>query len=252
MRGILCQTLLGFALSSLSSAKVIFQDDFEGNLDQWKIQACPGGVEVSTDSARSGSHSAKFVVHDDDTNATCPDSPTENPRAQLSSKGLFSDGDDYFIGFSVMFPTGFPDITDWFMFFELYGPPYNGTPSMALFVSQDNRITFGRDASYNRDTIWTGGEIVPGKWRDIVLHVKFSTDPAIGFVQIWEDGQRQQLVGGDGYTVFYRTLNPELNYDGTPNAVILNQYRSKDTRYGPVTVYHDAVKVGTSLEEVSP
>ncbi|BCS29668.1 uncharacterized protein APUU_71238S [Aspergillus puulaauensis] len=252
MRSILLGTLLGLAISGLSSAKVIFEEDFEGSLDQWKIEGCPGGVEISADSARTGSKSAKFVVHDEDTNAACPDSPTENPRAQLDSKGLFQDGDDYFIGFSVMFPEGFPQITNWFMFFELYGPPYNGTPSMALYVSEDNRVTFGRDASSNRDTIWTGAEIVPGKWRDIALHVKFSTDPAIGFVQIWEDGQPQQLVGGNGTTVFYRTLNREVNYDGTPNTVVLNQYRSKDTGYDSVTLYHDSVKVGTSLEDVSP
>ncbi|KAL6788036.1 hypothetical protein J3E68DRAFT_128897 [Trichoderma sp. SZMC 28012] len=96
--------------------------------------------------------------------------------------------------------------------------------------------------------------ITPGKWRDIVLHVKFSTDPAVGFVQIWEDGVRQKMVDGDGYTVNHRTLNPQLNWDGIPNSLILNQYRNVATKYGSsgVTLYHDSVKVGHSFEEVSP
>lgn len=246
--------MLGWAIGGLARADIVFQEDFEGDLSQWKYQACPGAVKISTDSARTGRKSAKFTVQDDDTKAKCADSPTENPRGQLVSPPLFGDGDDYFIAFSVMFPEGFPQITDWFMIAELYGPPYNGTPSMGVFVSKEQKVTFGRDATYNKDTIWTGAEIVPGKWRDIVLHVKFSTDPKVGFVQIWEDGERQQLVGGDGSTVFYRTLNPELNWDGTLNDLILNQYRNKDTRYGGngVTLYHDSVKVGHSFEEVSP
>ncbi len=247
--------MLGLAIGGLASANIVFQDDFEGDLSKWTYQACPGAVTISTDAHRTGSKSAKFTVQDDDTHAKCAASPTENPRGQLVSEPLFEDGGDYFIAFSVMFPQGFPAIKSWFMIAELYGPPYNGTPSMALYVSNEQKITFGRDASYNRDTIWTGKVIEPGKWRDIVLHVKFSTDPKIGFVQIWDDGQRQQLVGGDGSTVFYRTLNTELNYDGkTPNTLILNQYRNKDVPYGGngVTLYHDSVKVGHSYEEVSP
>ncbi|OAQ58307.1 polysaccharide lyase domain-containing protein [Pochonia chlamydosporia 170] len=251
MRGILSR-LLVLAVTGLASAKIIFQDDFEGDLSQWKSQGCPGGVVKSADVARTGKFSAKLVVHDNDTNAVCPDSPTENPRAQLVSPPLFKDGDEYYIGFSVLFPSGFPKISNWFMFFELYGPPYNGTPSMALFVSKENKLTFGRDAAYNRDTIWTGAPIVPGQWRDIALRVKFSTDPEVGFVQIWDGGKQQELVGGNGTTVVYRTLNPEVNWNGSPNTVVLNQYRSKDTNYGPVTLYHDSVKVGTSLEEVAP
>jgi hypothetical protein len=209
-------------------------------------------VVTSPDFARTGNFSAKVKVRDEDTNAVCADSPTENPRGQLVSPPLFKDGDEYFIGFSVLFPPGFPSISNWFMFFELYGPPYNGTPSMAMFVSKENRLTFGRDAAYNRDTIWTGAPIVPGEWRDIALRVKFSTDPEVGFVQIWDNGEQQELVGGNGTTVVYRTLNPEVNWNGEPNTVVLNQYRSKDTKYGAVTLYHDAVKVGTSLAEVAP
>lgn len=68
--------------------------------------------------------------------------------------------------------------------------------------------------------VWTSPHIKLGKWHNIAIYVKFSTDPTVGLVEIWEGGKRQRLLGGNR-TIYYRTLNPEVNYDGIPNYLVL-------------------------------
>eukprot|EP00026_Physarum_polycephalum_P014058 Phypoly_transcript_14528.p1 GENE.Phypoly_transcript_14528~~Phypoly_transcript_14528.p1 ORF type:complete len:264 (+),score=33.70 Phypoly_transcript_14528:55-846(+) len=235
-----------------ANGTIVFAEDFEeGNLNQWNVQACPEGVTISSAYARTGNHSAKFTVNDGDTHAKCSSVPTDNPRAQLvSQKGLFTNGDEFYIAVSVFFPPGFPQPKDWFQIAELYGPPFAGSPSMGVDICQGNRICFQRDASHNFDDIWVSSPIVLGKWRDIVLHVKFSTDPSVGFVGIYDDGVQQKMSNGQSL-VYYQTLS-SVNWNGTPNNLFLNQYRSADENLGTVTLYHDAVKVGTTLESVMP
>lgn len=36
---------------------------------------------------------------------------------------------------------------------------------------------------------WTFERIVPGRWYDIVFHVKWSPDPKVGFVEVWVNGK---------------------------------------------------------------
>eukprot|EP01113_Clastostelium_recurvatum_P050807 TRINITY_DN970_c0_g1_i3.p1 TRINITY_DN970_c0_g1~~TRINITY_DN970_c0_g1_i3.p1 ORF type:complete len:277 (-),score=74.25 TRINITY_DN970_c0_g1_i3:75-905(-) len=239
-------------LSPIGNGTVVFQEDFEeGNLNQWDVQACPQGVTISTTYARTGNHSAKFTVNDADTHAKCSAVPTENPRAQLvSKKDLFPNGVEYYIAVSVLFPPGFPQPTDWFQVVELYGPPFDGSPSMAIDLCHGNKLCFNRDASHNYDSIWISTPIVYGQWRDIVLHVKFSTDPNVGFVGVYDGGKQQTMSNGQAL-VHYQTL-AKSNWDGQPNNLFLNQYRSSDSKLGTVTLYHDAVKVGTTLDAVMP
>eukprot|EP01111_Echinosteliopsis_oligospora_P006548 TRINITY_DN20744_c0_g1_i1.p1 TRINITY_DN20744_c0_g1~~TRINITY_DN20744_c0_g1_i1.p1 ORF type:complete len:271 (+),score=47.74 TRINITY_DN20744_c0_g1_i1:3-815(+) len=231
---------------------VVFSEDFEeGNLGQWEVQACPNGVSISSDVARTGNHSAKFIVNDGDTHARCSGVPTSNPRAQIvSNDGLFNDGDEFFIAFSVFFPDDFPQPTDWFQIAEIYGPPYEGSPSMGVDICHGDRLCFQRDASHNYDDIWTSSPIEYGEWRDVVLHIKFSTDPSEGFVGVYDNGVKQVMSNGKAL-VYYQTLS-QVNWDGTPNNLYLNQYRASNSPLGTVTIYHDAVKVGTTLDSVTP
>ena len=254
-------TLIASALSQtpLTSANVpaapVSVGDFEtGDLSQWaENQSCPSGVTIVTSPVRSGTYAAKFTVADSDTNAKCPDVPTASPRAQLVSRDLFVEGDEYYIAFSTFFPADFPTPTDWFQVAEIYGPPFGGSPSMG-FDLDGNRLVFERDPTHNYDRPWkASSDIAKGAaWEDIVAHVKFSTDPTVGFIEIWYNGVKQTFTNGK-QRLYYDTLVPGVNWDGqSPNAVFMNQYRSSNSPLGTVTLYHDEVRVGTTYRSVLP
>lgn len=107
-------------------------------------------------------------------------------------------------------------------------------------------IEFGRDERYNQDAIWEG-TITKGSWTDLVVHIKFSTDPAVGFVEIYKNGVLQTQKNGQTRT-YYATLKPDQTGAGNWN---LNQYRSKGAA-NDITIYHDEAKVGDSYAAVAP
>jgi hypothetical protein len=237
-----------------AAAAVVWSGDFEtGDLSQWPdLQACPGDVAVVSSPVRAGRYAARFTVRDESVTANCPAVPTSGTRASLTSPRLFGPGDDADIGVSTYFPAGFPAITSgWLQVAEVYGPPYNGSPTIGLAVN-GNRLVLTRDATHNVDAAWTSlADVAKGTgWEDIVLHVKFSTDPSVGFVELWHNGQRQRFTDG-AQTLHYSTIVPGIN-GGGPNSLFLNQYRSKSPARGAVTLYHDQAKVGSSYGEVAP
>ena len=235
-------------------SSLIFTGDFEtGNLEQWETnQSCPSGVTVVTSPVRAGKYAAKFTVGDGDTSAKCNDVPTDNPRAQLVSDDLFKNGDDYYIGMSTFFPADFPEPTDWFQISEIYGPPFGGSPSMGIDM-EGNRIVLARDETHGYDTPWVmTRDVAKGKsWEDLVLHIKFSNDPAVGFVEIWHNGVKQTFKDGS-QKLFYATLAEGINWEpGGFNSMFTNLYRSSDSKLGTVTIYHDEVLVGKTYESVA-
>jgi hypothetical protein len=222
----------------------------DSTLSGWSNQSCPDGVTVVSNPTGARGYAAKFTVSDTSTDANCPLVPTENPRAQLVGPGMFKPGDDRYIAFSTFFPAGFPTTTDWFQIAEIYGAPWGGSPPIGIDVV-GNRLTLDTGMAHH-GAIWTSStDIAKGTgWEDIVLHVKFSTDPSVGFVELWRNGVRQTFTDGS-QRFYYDTLVPGVN-DGSPNSLILNEYRSGSTPMGTVWLYHADVKVGTSYASVAP
>jgi hypothetical protein len=245
----------GPEVDASSDADLIWKSDFEtGDLSEWsQIQACPGGVTVVTSPVRHGMYAARFAVADDDTNARCLAVPTENPRAQLVGPfGLFQAGDDVYIGFSTFFPADFPTVPagSWLQLHEDYGPPYNGSPTMEVDVYGDR---LGMEANENDGIyhrIWTAGEDIHRgtQWEDIVLHVKWSTDPAVGFIELWYDGVPQTFADGETRE-HVATLVPSIN--GLFDTVYMNQYRKAGVDLGTVVLYHDDIRVGRTYASVA-
>ena len=230
----------------------VWVGDFEtGDLSQWlSNQSCPDGVTVVESPVRGGRYSARFTTTDQSNHAFCPDVPVYNNSALINSPRLFHDGDDFYIGFSTYFPAGFPVPPDWFQVAEIYGPPYGGSPTIGIDVV-GHRLQLSRDVTHGYDVIWTASTDFsrPG-WEDIVLHVKFSTDPNVGFVELWRNGARQTFKDGS-QTIHYNTLIPTVN-GGGPNRLSLDQYRSAAAPMGTVSIYHDEARIGHSYQSVLP
>lgn len=235
------------------TSKLLYSGDFEtGDLSQWyNNQSCPGAITVVTDPVRSGRYAARFSVTDNDTNASCPKSPTADPRAQLIANYQFAENDDVYISMPTYFPADFPNINDWLVVGQIYGPPYGGSPTMALGVKND-RLVFDARFDNRNHNLWTSAPIAKGKaWENIVLHIKLSPDRNIGFVELLHNGTKQTLSNGqERYN--YPTLIEGLNWTGPGgyNYLYAQQYRSRNTALGTVVLYHDDFKVGTTYESV--
>jgi hypothetical protein len=224
-----------------------------GSLSQWAYtEGCPGAVSVVGSPAPAGGHAVAITVNNNDTETACPGKVfSANPAASLISPTLFHSGHDAYAGFSTYFPTNFPTIPHWFQFAELYGPPFVGSPPIGIDV-EGNRMGLWRDSTNNYDNPWS----VPlqrGAWLDIVLHVKFSSDPTVGFIEIWLNGAQQSFSNGQT-RLYMTTLQPGINWNGTTggNFLDLDQYRSIVDPLGPLTIYHAAAAIGNSYAAVAP
>jgi hypothetical protein len=243
---------------SPTSSPLIWNGDLStGDLSQWGyVQSCPGGITVGPDPLGGHGYVSEFSVSDQSVSANCPIlGSAGHPNANLVSPGLFTPGDDAYIGFSTFFPSDFPTMCTpwvpacWMQVMEIYGPPWGGSAPVAAGVV-GNRLVLANHTG----TIWTSGQdITKGTaWEDIVVHVNFSNDPAVGYIELWNNGVQQTFVNGS--TRFYEaTLAPGVNWDGIhANKLYVNQYRGPNPALGTVVLYHKAAKVGTTYGSVAP
>jgi hypothetical protein len=224
---------------------VLFSDGFEsGNVDRWlELEARDDRIEVVEDPVRSGGHAVRLTADDADFDEG------ENVRTQLNGPVLFDEGDEAYIGWSTYFPVDMPAIPPdvWFTFFEFHGEPFNGSPLPGTFDIEEQdgeqRLQFSRSEQYDYDSPWSA-PLVKGQWTDFVVHVKFSKDDDTGFVELWLNGQQQ--VFEDGSTRLNQSTIMSDQDDGLfPTAT---NYFKADSIEGPVTIYHDAVRVAETYE----
>jgi hypothetical protein len=140
-------------------------------------------------------------------------------------------------------------ITGWFQFMELYGPPYGGSPTIEMDVV-GHRLAFGsHTTATGYKTYWTSAaNITLGKWENFVLHVNWSTDPKVGYVELWLNGVRQIFANGST-RVNFATFDPSIN--GRSDTVYINQYRQAGQRLGTVTIFQDNIRVGRTYTSVA-
>ena len=87
---------------------------------------------------------------------------------------------------------------------------------------------------------WTGkGKLTPGRWHDFAVHVLWSRDQELGFVEVWFDGE---LVVPKANTATLLDENPAFFQIGF----------MRDTIDVPETILIDHVIEATTLKEVTP
>jgi hypothetical protein len=228
-----------------------------GNLSPWGyVQSCPGGITVGRDPLGGPGYVSKFSVSDQSVSARCPIlGSAGNPSASLLSPGLFKPGGNTYIGFSTLFPARFSAICTpwvracWMQVMELYGRRFRGSPPVALGVVGDRLVL----ANHWR-TIWTSSQnITKGTaWEDVVLHVVISTNPKIGYIELWNNGAQQTFINGSRRW-FEATLDPGVNWDGVhADKLCLDEHRGPNPAMGRVVVYQRAARVGATYASVAP
>lgn len=109
----------------------------------------------------------------------------ERSEVRAGKGGDVVEGDERWYQFSLKFDETFPNPTGSYMV-VLQWHPVKGPPPLAVEVDNGgNLIVRNANSGGPSQTI---GTIKRGQWVDYVLHVKFSDDPKVGFVEVSENG----------------------------------------------------------------
>jgi hypothetical protein len=236
-----------------STQPLAFSDTFDRKADNfippWSslVRAAPDRITTSSTHTRKGTHSVMLTVLDSD-----------NPngwgtRADLTAEDMFCEGDDYYVGYSLLLPSNFLDQLSsrgWLMVAQDGYAGYRMPPFAYYFIGGPSGGKFELHA--RPDGHITGTPILSvdptyGKWMDVVTYYKFSADSSVGFIEVWINGEQQTFTTGQER---YRqnTLEP-----GSPacGKLLHNSLRGAGMA-DSVTIYQDEIKVGNSYSAVAP
>lgn len=163
-------------------------------------------------------------------------------RSELEPQiGTISDGEELFFGVSTLLSPDFPVDEAWQVITQW--KQIDGSPPLSLNV-ENGEYQIQGGASHpdgSQHFIEPVGDAVPGTWVDWVLHVKFSADPSIGYVAVW---QGDQLV------------LPEFHppggtmYPADQDIYLKTGYYRDESIQESGSVYYDNWRISRSLEAV--
>ncbi len=222
-------------LPGLASASTVWSGDFEtGNLSQWDRQqvVASNRLLVQTDLVREGRYALKVTVRkgDDPINAS-------GNRNELLYMGLEPAGSEYYYKWSTYFPASFPRSDTWQVFTQWHHEGSSGSPPLEFFIIDDEMRM--RAGGVSGPIVWRA-PLERGRWHDFVLRVKWSSNPKVGFVELYKDGKlavpkrfvATQFEGDRNYLKFGLYRNDSISQEGV--------------------VYHDGFTVATTLADVMP
>lgn len=160
--------------------------------------------------------------------------------------GRIQPGDELYFGFSTLLGEGFPTEDDWQTITQ-WKNEGDGSPPLELGVGGGKyRLSGGFGHPDGPDPFREPlGPAATGQWVDWVFHIKFSPDPDIGYVEVWQSDKlalpRFQPASG--------TMYP--NPDGEAMSYLKTGYYRDGDISVPGTIYFDNWRVGTSREIVA-
>jgi hypothetical protein len=181
--------------------------DFEsGDLSAWNgIQrVADDRIRVVSDQVKQGRYAARFEVRNGDNPIGFGD------RAEVQVSTGESEGDERWYAWSTMFAPDFPSYATWQVVSQWHANA-NGSPPVAFMAEGDSLVLkihrhSGPGSVIEIRNIWRGS-LRRGQWQDIMLHVKWSGDDAVGFIELWIDGVPQTMDNGSTRRMI-RTLYP--------------------------------------------
>jgi hypothetical protein len=242
---------------------IIFNGDLSpGNLSQYPLnQMCkPDRATVySADSQPSWpkppadcKNAVRFHVLNSD---VAPCTPTNNPRAQVSSGKVLAEGSEIWWRLAMFFPVGFPAFNGaWYLFQEDYGEPWNGSPPTGFGVVNDQLI-ISRSPAYGYDWIWSKA-LHREHWYEFLVHKKMSRSKTGGFIEMWVDGVQQTFAprpyGRPAPNAGVPRLTMQTMHGDASGAYrfFINSYRKAGSVSAAVDTFYAGMKVATTQGEV--
>ncbi|XXF77176.1 heparin lyase I family protein [Myxococcaceae bacterium GXIMD 01537] len=211
---------------------IVWRGDFEtGDRSQYTgtQMVSADRLQVVTSPVAEGRYALKATVKQGDD----PISSSGN-RNELVYQGREKEGSEYYYRWKVMFPGDFPSVKTWQLFTQWHHYGCCGSPPVEFLVNgEEVRFTLS-GATF---TPWKT-PLVRGVWHEFIFHVKWSSDPKVGFVELYYDGK---LVLPKLFTA--------TTYPGDSNYLKVGLYRNESV--APVgVVYHDGFIQATELSDV--
>jgi Polysaccharide lyase len=193
-------TALGYPATD---GHIYWTGDFEtGDTSQWNGVHAGGNwgnssMEVVTAPVRWGKYAGKFTVE--------KGSPALS-RAELSASqaqtGGYS-GQQWYYSWSTYVPSNpnatspwgyWADITQWMDLYHQCSPPLwialHSGPPLSYSLQSDILDNKNRCQSIGPHHEWNLGTFKYDEWNDFTLHVKWSENPNVGFVEMWRNGKK--------------------------------------------------------------
>lgn len=227
--------------NSTSDPDIIWSGDAEsGDLSQWcnVNEAVKGRITVVDSPVAQGNHAYRFQLNNGDSIFG-----TERVTLSQQCEGRYEiDGQEKYYGWAVMLPNEYPFNTSWSLVVQWKGI-HTGSPPIQLSQTSGNwQLTYRPTASSSNTVKWKT-PVNKGQYEKFVMHVKWSTDPTVGFIELWYNGK---LVVPKFYT-------STIHLDGgvpVKNYVAMGLYRDA-TISTDVILYHDAFTVGRTFASVT-
>jgi hypothetical protein len=228
---------------------VLFRGDYDtGDFSQWTEpqSACTGGgysttnvgntcASVVSSPVEEGSDAGKFTLNVD--NPVQSSTDRAEVYTSVANTGGY-EGQEWYYGWWTMFPaagnpSGFwPNFANFNVFTQFHNPGscaesiqlgINATGLSPYLYFQDDTYPAGNCNSSSSMIYRNLGSLLYDHWYHYVLRVKWSRDPSVGLVELWQDGTEvvpltntQTMANVPGYSVywkqgFYRAVFGALN-----------------------------------------
>jgi MYXO-CTERM domain-containing protein len=228
-------TSLLLTVPSLASAEVVWRADFEtGNISQFDGRpqmVSPDRLMVVSSPVAEGRYAlqATVVQYDNPIDAS-------GNRNELVHFGNETEGKEYYYRWYTMFAEDFPAPDTWQLFVQWHQSGDSGSPPVEFVVRNDSiRLGVGGTGT----SIWTT-PLVRGVWQEFIFHVRWSSNPSVGFVELYLNGE---------LAIPKRSI--ATLFPGQSNYMKAGLYRNNIIE--PVgRVWHDGFIQATTLEEVIP
>jgi hypothetical protein len=215
----------------------LWRVDYEtGDLRQWDggQQATEGRIAVVEDPVEQGRYAARFEARQ---NEFTGGDTTANRSELLLTRYRDRVGDERWYRWSTLVPEDFPpDQPEAFASIMQWQRDDNQSPLPLGFGIRGHnlRITSGGTRYL--------GRVEFGRWLEFLVHVKWSTDPEEGFVEVWLDGD-EILPRTKLQTVF-------TDAEGQPIGHYIKQGLYKSNDLPTAHVFHDGMLIGATRGSV--
>lgn len=231
---------LALVLPAAAHASVVWRGDFEtGNASQWTKQESVASdrLMIVTDRVHQGTYALRASVQQGDNPIHASGNRNELVYIGEEINPQAAEGKELYYSWSTLFNEDYPSANTWQVFTQFHHTGLNGSPPVEFYVlGEQMRMRVGGSTAQD---LWSA-PLNRGQWNDFVLHIKWSSNPNVGFVELYHNGQvvvprtpRATMFAGDG--------------------VYMKQglYRSEKIAQ-PGVVYHDGLTVATDLADVMP
>src|SRR6266851_9036347 len=169
-----------FGATGIAFADVNCRGNFEtGDIWQWSERevASPDRIYVVNDPLREGYYAAQVNLYPGDY-------VNGGHRAELVYLTHEWEGSEFYYRWSTLFPWDFPSSSLWQVFTQWKQEGCCRPPIEFAIEGETIRVnTNGPD-----ERTWWNAPLVRGQWHDFIFHVRWSSDPWYGFIELWYGG----------------------------------------------------------------